>query len=168
MSLSNGNSILGRFVLQWWLSEAEPVRNSNCKPEDGHDQLKLRVFFKGRSSLSPMEDRRINDVEMARPRGLLVLLTLALLAQLLVPLMLPGHQVAGSSIKIRVCDTREVKTVTNRVCMLYKRTKNSDVKLDRQGNLRITRQSKSDYSPAKLASECCTQGCPPHIFANIC
>lgn len=73
---------------------------------------------------------------------------------------------------MRVCDTREVKTVTSRVCMLYKRTKNSDVKLDKQGNLRITRSSssssKNDYSPAKLASDCCKIGCPPHIFASIC
>lgn len=73
-----------------------------------------------------------------------------------------------ANVLMRVCDTREIKTVTSRVCMLYKRTKNSDIKMDKQGNIRIARSSKGDYSPAKLASECCKVGCPPHIFAYNC
>lgn len=80
----------------------------------------------------------------------------------------PTNKAIATPVLMRVCDTREVKTVTSRVCMLYKRTKNSEVKLDKQGNLRLTRQTKSEYSPAKLASDCCKIGCPPHIFANIC
>lgn len=83
---------------------------------------------------------------------------------------------AEANVLMRVCDTREIKTVTSRVCMLYKRTKNSDVKLDKEGNLRITRSpesdndasGKGDYSPAKLATECCKIGCPPHYFAYNC
>lgn len=74
----------------------------------------------------------------------------------------------NGTILMRVCDTREIKTVTDKICMLYKRTKNSDVRLDRQGNMRITRDIKGDYSPAKLASDCCKIGCPPHIFAYNC
>lgn len=104
-------------------------------------------------------------LHLRRPR---VLLSLGLLMQLLILLMIPSGRVDGTPVLMRVCDTREVKTVTSRVCMLYKRTKNSDVKLDKQGNLRITRHSKGEYSPAKLASDCCKIGCPPHIFANIC
>lgn len=81
-----------------------------------------------------------------------------------------------ANVLMRVCDTREIKTVTSRVCMLYKRTKNSDVRLDKEGNLRITRSpesdtdtnGKGDYSPAKLATECCKIGCPPHYFAYNC
>lgn len=73
-----------------------------------------------------------------------------------------------ANVLMRVCDTREIKTVTSRVCMLYKRTKNSDIKMDKQGNIRIARSNKGDYSPAKLASECCKVGCPPHIFAYNC
>lgn len=74
-----------------------------------------------------------------------------------------------ATVLMKVCDTREIKSITNRVCMLYKRTKNSDVKLDRQGNMRITRgASKDDYSPAKLATDCCKKGCPPHLFAYNC
>lgn len=77
-----------------------------------------------------------------------------------------------ANVLIRVCDSREIKTVTSRVCMLYKRTNNSNLKLDRYGNLRISRStgshSKGEYSPAKLASDCCKIGCPPHIFALNC
>lgn len=79
-----------------------------------------------------------------------------------------SNQVVEANVLMRVCDTREIKTVTSRVCMLYKRTKNSDVKVDRQGNLRMARGTKGDYSPAKLASDCCKIGCPPHIFAYNC
>jgi hypothetical protein len=76
---------------------------------------------------------------------------------------------AKPTVLLRVCDAKQVKTVTNRVCMLYKRTKNSNVKRDKQGNLRISkRQTKAEYSPTKLASDCCKIGCPPHIFASIC
>lgn len=77
-------------------------------------------------------------------------------------------QAVDANVLMRVCDTREIKTVTNRVCMLFKRTKNSDVRLDRQGNLRITRDTKGEYSPAKLASDCCKIGCPAYIFAYNC
>lgn len=77
-------------------------------------------------------------------------------------------QQSKASVLMRACDTREIKTVTSRVCMLYKRTKNSDVKMDKQGHLRIARGVKGDYSPAKLASDCCKIGCPPHIFAYNC
>lgn len=81
---------------------------------------------------------------------------------------------AEASVLMRVCDTREIKTVTSRVCMLYKRTKNSDVRMDMYGNLRITRSAESeneaidDYSPEKLATQCCKIGCPPHYFAYNC
>lgn len=73
-----------------------------------------------------------------------------------------------AGVLMRVCDTREIKTVTNRVCMLYKRTKNSDLKRDKDGNIRVARGAKGEYSPAKLASDCCKIGCPPHIFALNC
>lgn len=73
-----------------------------------------------------------------------------------------------ATVLMKVCDTREIKSITNRVCMLYKRTKNSDLKLDKQGNMRITRGAKDDYSPAKLATDCCKKGCPPHLFAYNC
>lgn len=90
-----------------------------------------------------------------------VLVAQLVLIQVKIPLI-------GANVLMRVCDTREIKTVTSRVCMLYKRTKNSDIKMDKQGNIRIARSSKGDYSPAKLASECCKVGCPPHIFAYNC
>lgn len=77
-------------------------------------------------------------------------------------------QPASANVLMKVCDTREIKTITSRVCMLYKRTKHSDVRMDKQGNIRITRGAKGDYSPAKLANECCKIGCPPHIFALNC
>lgn len=96
-----------------------------------------------------------------------LLLMVLIVSQILILHMTYNCQVEGG-VLMRVCDTREVKTVTSRVCMLYKRNKNSDVKLDRQGNLRITRQSKADYSPAELASVCCKSGCPAHYFAQIC
>lgn len=73
-----------------------------------------------------------------------------------------------ANVLMRVCDTREIKTVTSRVCMLYKRTQNSDVKMDKQGNISMAKGGKGEYSPAKLASDCCKIGCPPHIFAYNC
>jgi len=84
----------------------------------------------------------------------------------MVILISPVKEVEGS-VLMRVCDAREIKTVTSRVCMLYKRTY-SGVKMDKQGNLRSTRGTKGEYSPAKLASDCCKIGCPPHIFAYNC
>lgn len=96
-------------------------------------------------------------------------LKVLVLQLILVQLLAIGQVSAKPAILMRVCDAREVKTITSRVCMLYKRTLNSDVKRDKQGNLRLSkRQAKGDYSPAKLASECCKVGCAPHIFANIC
>lgn len=94
-------------------------------------------------------------------------IVLVLLVQLIAH-SLSYHYQAQATVLMRVCDTREIKTVTSRVCMLYKRTRNSGVKIDKQGNIRITRGAKGDYSPAKLASECCKIGCPPHIFAYNC
>ena len=94
------------------------------------------------------------------------LLVLAIVVQFAIHLQ-DNHQVQAT-ILMRVCDTREIKTVTNRVCMLYKRTKNSDVKVDSQGNLRIARGAKGEHSPEKLAQDCCKIGCPPHIFADNC
>lgn len=73
-----------------------------------------------------------------------------------------------ATVLMRVCDTKDIKAVTNKVCMLYKRTKNAEIRMDRQGNIRITRGTKGDISPAKLASVCCKIGCPPHIFADNC
>lgn len=77
---------------------------------------------------------------------------------------------AKATVLMRVCDPREIKTVTDRVCMLYKRTKNSDIKLDKLGNIRFPRgaDKMEDFSPAKLAAECCKDGCPAHIFAANC
>lgn len=87
---------------------------------------------------------------------------------ILITFMVSVGRIAEGTVLMRVCDTREIKTVTSRVCMLYKRTKNSDVKLDRQGNLRMARDTKGEYSPEKLANDCCKVGCPPHIFAYNC
>lgn len=95
-------------------------------------------------------------------RGTLIAVTICLLIY-----HLNRTQVDGA-VLMRVCDTKEIKTVTNRVCMLYKRTKNSDIRMDKFGNIRITRGVKGEYSPSKLASDCCKIGCPPHIFAYNC
>lgn len=93
---------------------------------------------------------------------------LAICINLLLIQLLTRYDVVDGSVLMKVCDPREIKTVTNRVCMLYKRTKNSDIKLDRQGNIRVTRNSEEEMSADKLATECCKKGCPPHIFAVNC
>jgi len=95
-------------------------------------------------------------------------LTLFSLIGLLALITVLSIQQSEATVLMRVCDTREIKTVTNRVCMLYKRTKNSDLKQDKGGNLRLSRDTKGEYSPAKLATYCCKVGCPPHIFAHNC
>lgn len=94
---------------------------------------------------------------------------LALCVKLFIIQKLNNFEVVDGSVLMKVCDPREIKTVTNRVCMLYKRTKNSDIRLDRQGNIRVTRSSdEEEMSADKLATECCKKGCPPHIFAVNC
>lgn len=95
----------------------------------------------------------------------LILLSIVVTYLVLVQASVPPVE---ANVLMRVCDTREIKTVTSRVCMLYKRTQNSDVKMDKQGNIKFTSDSKQDYSPAKLANECCKIGCPAHIFAYNC
>lgn len=96
----------------------------------------------------------------------LVIVFIALLLHLLIGGTIRMR--TDAAVLMRVCDTKDIKTVTNRVCMLYKRTKNSETKMDKFGNIRIARGIKGDYSSAKLASDCCRIGCPPHIFAYNC
>ncbi|KAG9510546.1 Dol-P-Man:Man(5)GlcNAc(2)-PP-Dol alpha-1,3-mannosyltransferase [Fragariocoptes setiger] len=76
---------------------------------------------------------------------------------------------ASANVLIKVCDSKELKTVISRACMLYKRTKNSDMKMMRSGDIRVTRSTNNDYMAAsKLATECCSVGCSPQIFAYNC
>lgn len=93
------------------------------------------------------------------------LLMIILLAGLLLPERLQQVQ---ATVLMRVCDASEIKSVTSRVCMLYKRNKNSDLKIDRQGNMIIAGRTKGTFSAAQLANECCNNGCPPHVFASNC
>lgn len=110
-------------------------------------------------------------------RPLQAMIHMQLVACVAITALLFACNQTNASILMRVCDTREIKTVTARVCMLYKRTANSKLKMDRQGNLRVVRDAgdaettldpKVEHSPAKLAAECCKVGCPPHIFAFNC
>jgi hypothetical protein len=122
-----------------------------------------------------VEATRPNQMERSKTRlimpsrtNLRQLVLMALVGQIILAQLFVQVS-AKPTVLLRVCDAKQVKTVTTRVCMLYKRTKNSNVKRDKQGNLRMTkRQVKGEYSPAKLASDCCKIGCPPHIFASIC
>lgn len=79
-----------------------------------------------------------------------------------------------ASLLVKVCDPNEFKAVTSRVCMLYKR---NGVELyhdqDEDKLSRIRRSEYEDYDEDqywmdKLTSDCCTIGCPPHIFAVNC
>lgn len=98
-----------------------------------------------------------------------VLLLISILSCLAL-LSLPRQSEAKATVLMRVCDPREIKTVTDRVCMLYKRNKNSDLKVDKLGNVRVSRSSdkKSEFSPARLAAECCKVGCEARLFAANC
>lgn len=96
------------------------------------------------------------------------LLLLLAIAQFLVQFTGIEQVQAGPAL-IKVCDTREIKSVTSRVCSIYKRSKNSRIRMDRQGNLRIARGTKGGaYSSSSLAVQCCKTGCPAHIFAYNC
>lgn len=113
-------------------------------------------------------DRSTNKSTKSYVTGVFRLMLVVWMTYLLVNISSDLDNVQAT-VLMKVCDTREIKSITNRVCMLYKRTKNSDVKLDKQGNMRITRgANKDDYSPAKLATDCCKKGCPPHLFAYNC
>lgn len=123
------------------------------------------------TSVTNIRTRKIG-ANLALTRGLLSngrnlnRILIALLLYLLISE--PTRMRTKATVLMRVCDTKDIKTITNRVCMLYKRTKNSETKIDKFGNIRIARGIKGEYSPAKLASDCCRIGCPPHIFAYNC
>lgn len=115
----------------------------------------------------PREHRAV--MRFALPIGLTCLIVIVAALSSSSSFLGGGIQQVEAGVLMRVCDTREIKTVTNRVCMLYKRTKNPEAKPDKDGNIRVARGTgKNEYSPDKLASDCCKIGCPPHIFALNC
>lgn len=124
----------------------------------GHQESnkQLKTLPLGRAAI----DRRV-DINAAPLR-------LVLLISLLHLLLFKCNHCQAQNVLMRVCDAREIKAVTSRVCMLYKRTRNSILKVDKHGNLRLTRGTKNEWTPARLASECCKNGCHPHIFAYNC
>lgn len=78
---------------------------------------------------------------------------------ILIILIITAGHIAHSDDLIKVCDSKDIKTVTTKVCILYKRTKYSVLRVDKQGNLRIARDTKGESPAEKLAHKCCKVGC---------
>lgn len=146
------------------LEEMHTRRALSCRIECRRGKRVLDPEF-GRN-LKAHQSTTSNQNQEKALKLILSLVTICLMMQTFA--FLASNFGAHATVLMRVCDTREIKTVTSRVCMLYKRTRNSGVKMDKQGNIRITRGAKGDYSPAKLATDCCKIGCPAHIFAYNC